>query len=101
MKKEDREKLLEEVLNKRRNISIDESMKIIESTENELNRLLSANKKDINELVKDNGDVSSEVYLSSLKKEMESDLGTAIEAPENVVVGKASKEVFDKINKEL
>ena len=69
MKKEDREKLLEEVLNKRRNISIDESMKIIESTENELNRLLSANKKDINELVKDNGDVSSEVYLSSLKKE--------------------------------
>lgn len=101
MKKEDREKLLEEVLNKRRNISIDESMKIIESTENELNRLLSANKKDINDLVKENNDVSSEVYLSSLKKEMESDLGTAIEAPENVVVGKASKEVFDKINKEL
>ena len=99
MKKEDREKLLEEVLNKRRNISIDESMKIIESTENELNRLLSANKKDINDLVKENNDVSSEVYLSSLKKEMESDLGTAIEAPENVVVGKASRKFLIRLIK--
>ena len=100
MNKNEREKLLEEVLNKKRNISVDDSLKIIESTENELNRLLSANKQDINELVKNN-DVTSEAYLASLKNEMENDLGTKIETPEKVVVGKGSKEVFDKICEEL
>lgn len=98
MNKDDREKLLEEVLNKRRTYSTEESLKIINDTEAELNKLLNNNKKDIEDLTKKN---YSDEYLASLKSEMENDLGTKLDTPEKVVVGKDSKEVFDKIEAEL
>ncbi len=98
MDKSEREKLIDEVLNKRRTYSMDESLKIINDTEKELNRLLSDNKKGIDDLVKENNDSN---YLSNLKSQMEKDFDTKIEAPETVVVGKGSKEIFDKINEEL
>ena len=37
----------------------------------------------------------------SLKKQMESDLDVKLDVPETVTVGKASKDVFDKIKKEM
>ena len=102
MKKEDREKLLEEVLNKKRsdyNEIYNDSMKVIDATEKELNKLLDENKKGIDELLKTTN--YTDEYLASLKEQMENDFGTKIETPETVVVGKGSKEVFDIIEKEL
>ena len=96
MKKEEREKLLEDVLNKHRRIDYNESLKVIDKTEKELNKILSDNQKDIDELLGQN-----DIYLASLKDKMEKDFDTKIEVPKNVVVGKDSKEVFDLINKEL
>ena len=101
MKKEEREKLLEEVLNKKRdyNSIYTDSLKVIDATEKELNRMLSENKKGIDELV--NKDNYNDAYLNSLKNQMENDFNVKIDVPEKVVVGKASKEVFDLIEKEL
>lgn len=101
MKKEEREKLLEEVLNKKRdyNSIYTDSLKVIDATEKELNRMLAENKKGIDELV--NKDNYNDAYLNSLKNQMENDFNVKIDVPEKVVVGKASKEVFDLIEKEL
>ena len=94
MKKEEREKLLEDVLSKHRYINTSESLKVIDKTEKELNKILSDNQKDIDKLLND-------ADLDSLKLKMEEDFGAKIEVPKNIVVGKESKEVFDLINKEL
>ncbi len=94
MKKEEREKLLEDVLSKHRYINTSESLKVIDKTEKELNKILSDNQKDIDKLLND-------ADLDSLKLKMEEDFGAKIEVPKDIVVGKESKEVFDLINKEL
>ncbi|MDO4499663.1 MAG: AAA family ATPase [Erysipelotrichaceae bacterium] len=99
MKKEEREKLVEELLNNRRTTSYDDSIKIINDVEKQLNQLLESNKKGIDEIVGKKEE--SEDYLASLKKGLEQDFNTKIETPETVVVGKSSKEVFEKINAEL
>ena len=101
MKKEEREKLVEEVLNKKRdyNTVYNESMKVIDATEKELNRMMEANQRGIDDLLR-RKDYSDD-YLVSLKNKMENDLDVKLDVPETVVVGKASKEVFDEIEKEL
>ena len=101
MKKEEREKLVEEVLSKKRdyNTVYNESMRVIDATEKELNRMLEDNKKGIDDLLKRTD--YNDTYLSSLKTKMEKDLDVKLDVPETVVVGKASKEVFDQIEKEL
>lgn len=102
MKKEEREKLLEEVLGKKRSNYDDvysDSLKVIEKSEKELKDLLNKNNKNLEEMLKNSN--SSDEYLSSLKSQMEKDFNTKIEVPETVVVGKASKDVFDQIEKEL
>ena len=96
MKKEEREKLLESVLSKHRHINYDESLKVIDKTETELNKILSDNQKNIDELINQN-----DIYLASLKDKMEKDFDTKIEVPKNLVVGKDLKTIFDLINKEL
>lgn len=101
MKKEEREKLLEEVLNKRRNISVDESLKIIKETENELNKLLNNNKNELNKLIEDTSDITSDTYITSLKKKMEADFDMHIETDDIKEETKGTKEVFDKISTEL
>ena len=68
MNKDEREKLLEEVLNKKRgdyNTVYNDSMKVIEATEKELNRMMAENKKGIDDLLK--RDDYDEKYLASLK----------------------------------
>lgn len=99
MKKETREKLVEDLLNNRRTYSYSDSKRIIDETEKELNKILESNQKGIEELL--SMQKSPEVDLSNLKKELETDFNTKIEVPEKTVVGKGSKEIFDLINREL
>lgn len=99
MKKETREKLVEDLLNNRRTYSYSDSKRIIDETEKELNKILESNQKGIEELL--SMQKSPEVDLSNLKKELETDFNTKIEVPEKTVVGKSSKEIFDLINREL
>ncbi len=101
MKKEEREKLIEEVLSKKRDYGsiYNESISAIKATEKELNRMLEENKKGIDDLLK--GTDYSDDYLKSLKNKMENDFDVKIDVPEKIVLGKESKQVFDLIEKEL
>ncbi len=100
MNKGEREKLLEQVLNRRRDVNVEDSLRIINETEAQLNKLMNENKKGIDDLLKDSNGYSDE-YLASVKSQMEKDFNTTIETPSTVVVGKGSKEVFDKIETDL
>lgn len=98
---EEKEKLMDEVFSKPRRFSnvYKDSLDVINTTESELNRLIEDNKKSIEDLT--NKLNYSDADIASLKSEIESDFGVKIETPENVVVGKASKEVFTKIENDL
>ncbi|MBQ6559450.1 MAG: hypothetical protein IJL85_01335, partial [Erysipelotrichaceae bacterium] len=100
-KTDDREKMLEEVFSKRRSFSniYNDSVDILKDTESELNKILMQNQKDLEEMTK-NFHYSDE-DLKKLKSDIEKDFNISIETPETVVLGKASKEVFDKIYKDL
>ena len=74
-------------------MDINETMKTLDSIDSELNRLIEKNNSDIREM--------SSFDADSLKKQMESDLDVKLDVPETVTVGKASKDVFDKIKKEM
>ena len=99
---EERQKLLDEVLNNRRTYSniYGDSMDVLKNTESELNALLRENQKELDKLTS-NFNYSDE-DLNLLKKEIEQDFGVAIaETPKTVVMGKASKEVFVTIENGL
>ena len=100
-KNDEREKMLEEVLNRKRSFSniYNDSLDVIKQTEDELNKILMENQKSIEELTK-NLKYTDEDY-NSLKSEIEKDFGVSIESPETIVMGKASKEIFDNISKDL
>ena len=100
-KHEEKEKLMNELFNKPRRFSnvYNDSLDVINTTESELNRLIEDNKKTIDDLTKKMN--YSDEDLASLKSEIESDFGVKIETPEKVVVGKASKEVFESIENDL
>ncbi|MBQ1476610.1 MAG: AAA family ATPase [Erysipelotrichaceae bacterium] len=100
-KHEDKEKMMEEIFNKRRSFSniYNDSLDVIKNSESELNALLMENQKNLEELTKNFN--YSDVELNSLKKEIEKDFGVSIESPETVVIGKASKEIFDSIEKDM
>ncbi|MBO4358454.1 MAG: AAA family ATPase [Erysipelotrichaceae bacterium] len=74
-------------------------MDILKDTESELNRILQQNQDEINQLI--NKFNYSDEDLNKLKKDIEKDFNISIETPETVVLGKASKEVFDKIYNDL
>lgn len=98
---EEKERLMKEVLGKNRNFSTaySDSLDVLKETETELQKIIDRNNRAITEL-KSNATMSDN-DLKSLKKEIEKDFNVKIDAPENIVYGKASKEVFDKINEEL
>jgi len=100
MTKEEREKLLAEVLNQKRpyNNVYEDSLSMLEKTEEELNKIIAQNNESINELV---GLKASDNDLASLQSQIEQDFNVKIDTPETVVVGKASKAVFDQIEEEL
>ena len=99
---EDKEKMMEELFSKRRssfsNIYND-SVDILKDTESELNQILLQNQKDIEEMTRKFN--YSDDDLKKLKADIEKDFNISIETPEIVVLGKASKEVFDNIYKDL
>ena len=96
-RQEEKEKLMNEVFSKRRNFSniYNDSVDILKDTESELNRILKQNQEDIEKMI--NQYNYSDEDLNKLKSDIEKDFNIKIETPETVVLGKASKEVFDKI----
>lgn len=116
MKTKDREKMLEELFGKRSNLDIYDSKDVLKESSDELNRIINQNAKALNELtkslsndkiesinneIKKDFNLDDDVDLVKLKKDLEEDYHTKIDVPENIVVGKASREVFEKINQEL
>ena len=117
MANKEKDRLMEELFGKSRNLDLFATKDVLNRSENELSRIINQNKKtleslrnelptstiqDINEEVKRDFNVTDDVFdLAKLKKDLESDYGKKLETPENVVVGKASREVFETINKEL
>lgn len=90
---DEKEKLMAQFFGNSRTLDINETMKTLDSIDGELNRLIEKNNSDIREM--------SSFDADSLKKQMESDLDVKLDVPETVTVGKASKDVFDKIKKEM
>lgn len=90
---DEKEKLMAQFFGNNRTLDINETMKTLDSIDSELNRLIEKNNSDIREM--------SSFDADSLKKQMESDLDVKLDVPETVTVGKASKDVFDKIKKEM
>ena len=90
---DEKEKLMAQFFGNSRTLDINETMKTLDSIDSELNRLIEKNNSDIREM--------SSFDADSLKKQMESDLDVKLDVPETVTVGKASKNVFDKIKKEM
>ena len=83
MNKEDREKLLEETLNKRRPYqqTYQESMDILKQTETELNKLLMENQKNIIDLSNANHISQNNVDLATLQSQIEKDFNVKIDTP--------------------
>ena len=98
---EEKEKMMNELFSKKRSFSnvYNDSVNILSDTESELNRILAQNQKDIEEMTKTFN--YSDEDLKRLKSDIEKDFNITIETPETVVLGKASKEVFDNIYKDL
>ena len=98
---EEKEKMMNELFSKKRSFSnvYNDSVNILNDTESELNRILAQNQKDIEEMTKTFN--YSDEDLKRLKADIEKDFNITIETPETVVLGKASKEVFDNIYKDL
>ena len=90
---DEKEKLMAQFFGNSRTLDINETMKTLDSIDSELNRLIEKNNSDLREMPSFDAD--------SLKKQMESDLDVKLDVPETVTVGKASKDVFDKIKKEM
>ena len=101
MKKVDKDELMNEVLGKKRPYSsvYTDSMDMLKSTEDELNRIIAENEKKLQEMTARSS--YSEDKINSLKAEIEKDFNVKIDLPETVVVGKDSKEVFEEIEKEM
>lgn len=100
-KKDDREQMMNELFSKRRSFSniYNDSVDILKDTESELNKILLQNQKDLEEMTKNFN--YSDDDLKKLKSDIEKDFNIQIETPETVVLGKASKEVFDNIYNDL
>lgn len=100
-KHDEKEKMLEDLFSKKRNFSsiYNDSVDVLKDTESELNRILLQNQKDLDELTKKFN--YSDADLQKLKSDIEKDFNISIETPETVVLGKASKEVFDNIYVDL
>ena len=98
---EEKEKMMNELFSKKRSFSnvYNDSVNILSDTESELNRILAQNQKDIEEMSKTFN--YSDDDLKRLKADIEKDFNITIETPETVVLGKAPKEVFENIYKDL
>ncbi|MBQ1448116.1 MAG: hypothetical protein IIZ11_02120, partial [Erysipelotrichaceae bacterium] len=92
MKKEDKEKLMNEVLNKRREVNKigDDTISLLTSLEAELDELLKKNQEDAKKIQNELG--LSEDYIKGVEKEIASDFNLQEKQAVEVVRGKDSKE---------
>ena len=86
---DEKEKLMNELFGKSKAYDINDTLNTLNSIENELNNLIAKNNNDIKDM--------PSFDVDDLKTQMEKDLDVKLDVPEKVVLGKASKEVFDKI----
>ena len=86
---DEKEKLMNELFGKSKAYDINDTLNTLNSIENELNNLIAKNNNDIKDM--------PSFDVDDLKTQMEKDLDVKLDVPEKVVIGKASKEVFDKI----
>ena len=100
-RQEEKEKLLNETFSRRRSFSniYNDSVDVLKDTESELNRILQQNQKDIEEML--GSYRNSDEDHKKLKSDIEKDFNITIETPDTVVLGKASKEVFNNIYNDL
>lgn len=101
MNKEEREKLLSETLNRNSSSrkSYEESLQLLKQTEEELNRILSENNRNI--LQQSSAFDYSDQSFEKMKRELESDLQTTIETPKTQVTMENGREIFEKIIAEV
>lgn len=99
MSNTEKERLIEEVLKKRRDVSsiYDESVKVMNSIDRELHDLMKSNDDKISSIPSS----LNEEYMKELEKEISRDFNIAEEEKTEIVRGKESKEVFDEISSEL
>ncbi len=114
MVNKEKEKLLAELFGQKRNLDIYADKDVLNRNEAELNKIIQHNQKTLadlrnevptskidkiqEEVAKDFG---VDVNLDALQAELESDYDIKIETPKTVVVGKQSREIFEKIEKDL
>ncbi len=106
MVNKEKERLMAELFGKKRDLTFD-AVDVLGSSSGELERIIKENKRSIASLkdqvdektvAKIDNEVRKDFNLASLKQELESDLAVKLEVPETVSTGKASREVFEKIN---
>lgn len=90
---DEKEKLMNELFGKSKAYDINETLSTLDGIEAELNKLIARNNAELKDM--------SSFDVDALKTQMEKDLEVKLDVPEKVVVGKASKEIFDKIRSEL
>ncbi len=94
-------KLMAEVFGKRRSSPsiYQDALDVLDKSDSALKDIIKENERRIEELNKLTS--LSDKDISSLRQEIEKDFNVKIDSPRTIVYGKASKEVFDKINAEL
>ena len=113
MVNKEKERLMAELFGRKSNLTFDTSKDVLNASSDELSRIIAQNTKTLDELTRNlpdstvssiNKEIKDDfgvVDLVKLKGDLETDYGVEIETAENVVVGKSSREVFEKINREL
>ena len=109
MVNKEKERLMAELFGKKRDLSFDATKDVLTNSNDELKRIIRQNADNLRSLEevsdkkvikKINEEVGKDFNLKKLQSELEEDLNTKLEVPE-VLIGKASREVFEKINAEL
>ena len=114
MVNKEKERLMAELFGQKRNLDIYSEKDVLNRNAEELSKIIQYNQKTLadlrnevpvdkmnkinNEVAKDFG---VDVDLVQLQKDLENDYNVKIEAPETIVVGKQSREIFEKIEKDL
>lgn len=101
MDQKEREKLLKDVLSKRRTFNTihDETKDVIANTTDQLNEIIANNVEQMNQLANDFD--YSEQDLKNLQHDIEKDFNIKIETPKEVVRGLKTKDIFDEIETSL
>ena len=115
MENKEKERLMNELFGRKSNLTIGgiNNSDVINDNSDELTRIIAQNSKALEELSREvpnktiesiNKEIKEDfgvVDLMQLKTDLEDDYGGKIETAEVVAIGKSSREIFEKINREL